>query len=152
MIAGNDRVHRPYDVVRFDADDIVIRVRGATAGHWLYYADCWHPFWRATVNGKASAVYRANLAYKAVELQDGDNLVHFRFHSPFNTICFAILNWNALGWVLLVLWMLYRELLTRVEERIDDRDGLPPAKKGAGEPGTDVAGASGCENAHPHGV
>ena len=36
-------------------------------------------FWKATVNGKATPVYKANLAYKAIKLEHGLNKIHFYF-------------------------------------------------------------------------
>jgi uncharacterized membrane protein YfhO len=45
----------------------------------LSYADVWHPRWKATVNGRRVRVERANLAYKAVALDRGANVVEFRF-------------------------------------------------------------------------
>ena len=61
-----------------------------------------HPFWHATVNGNDVPVSKANLAYKAVPLTAGENIVHFRFHSAPIGLTVAALNWNLLIWVLLV--------------------------------------------------
>jgi hypothetical protein len=65
-------------VESFDADHLTVRVR-APEGAWLSYADVWHARWTATVNGGPVAVRRANLAYKAVPLREGENVVTFRF-------------------------------------------------------------------------
>lgn len=78
----SDRVRLPYKVVRFSANHLDVDVSN-TQGKpiWLYYADVWHPFWKATVNGHRATVLRANLAYKAVLLDNGLNHVQFRFQS-----------------------------------------------------------------------
>jgi len=48
----------------------------------LYYADSWHPFWHARVDGRDQPVLRANLGYKAVTVPGGDSLVQFEFGAP----------------------------------------------------------------------
>jgi len=100
--ASNDRLRLAYDVLQYDANNIRIRVQGVDAGTWLYYADSWHPSWHATVNGKEVPVRKANLAYKAVPLSSGENVVHFRFHSAWLWLSMSFLNWNSVFWVLFV--------------------------------------------------
>ncbi len=48
-------------------------------GAWLYYADSYHLGWRAYVNGKRVPIAEANLAFKAVKLEAGKNVVRFEF-------------------------------------------------------------------------
>jgi hypothetical protein len=108
---SNERVQREYRVIQYDSDNVAIRVEGAAQGDWLYYADCWHPFWSATVNGKASRVYKANLAYKAVALEGGENIVRFRFHSSGLAFFMGVLNWNALIWFVLPFWLFWRAVV-----------------------------------------
>ena len=108
-LKAGDRVRRHYEVLRYDANNILIRVDGAKAGEWLYYADCWHPFWHAAVNGKEAPYYKANLAYKTVRLEEGQNLVQFRFHSTMLSMFMTGLNWNGLIWVVMVLCLIGRE-------------------------------------------
>jgi hypothetical protein len=99
---SNERLRLAYDVTQYDSNNVRIRVSGVAAGTWLYYADVWHPSWCATVNGNNVAVGKANLAYKAVPLSEGENVVHFRFHSTPLWISLSFLNWNALLWVLFI--------------------------------------------------
>jgi hypothetical protein len=89
-------------------------VSGVASGTWLYYADVWHPSWHATVNGENVVVSKANLAYKAVPLNEGENIVQFRFDSTPLWLSQLFLNWNALLWVLFIPClalgaMVYRE-------------------------------------------
>ena len=79
--ADDDRLNVDYGVLAYDSNNITIRVSGAPRNAWLYYADCWHPFWRATVNGRNATIQKSNLAYKAVGLDEGENLVHFEFRA-----------------------------------------------------------------------
>jgi len=102
----NDRVQRDYEVVQYDANNIRILVKDAAQGDWLYYADCWHPFWSVTVNGRHVALSKANLAYKAVQLDQGESVVHLRFYSARLTFFFTLLGWNAVVWILLPGYML----------------------------------------------
>jgi hypothetical protein len=89
-----------YQVARFDANTLAIRVANpdASAG-WLSYADVWHPSWQATVNGKRVPVYRANMAYKAIPIEGGDNLIEFRFGSRLLSALSAFASLNAAGWL-----------------------------------------------------
>ncbi len=68
-------------VVSYKPNEIVINAEAPDPeGGWLYYADAWHPDWRAYVNGVPAPIYRANVAFKAVRLpRGGENLVTLRF-------------------------------------------------------------------------
>ncbi len=46
-------------------------------GAWLYYADGYHPAWKAYVNGSRVHIAQANVGFKAVRLQQGENRVKF---------------------------------------------------------------------------
>jgi hypothetical protein len=69
---------------------------------WMSYADVWHPFWRATVNGRPVPVYRAAMAYKAVPLEPGENVVHFEFGSGRFSTLTLIFALNSACWLVLV--------------------------------------------------
>ena len=81
-LSSNKRLRLHYQVIRFDANNLEITTNtDDLESAWLLYSDVWHPLWRATVNGKDTPVYKANLAYKAVKLDKGFNKVHFYFKS-----------------------------------------------------------------------
>lgn len=42
---------------------------------FLYFADAWHPRWRAKVDGIDVPIYRANLGFKAIYLRGGQNFI-----------------------------------------------------------------------------
>ncbi|MCK6578576.1 MAG: YfhO family protein [Anaerolineae bacterium] len=46
---------------------------------WLVLADTNYPGWTATVNDRDAVIYRANLAFRAVQVQAGASLVHFDY-------------------------------------------------------------------------
>lgn len=107
-LAGN-RLQLPYQVQYFDSNQIKIDIdAGDRSSAWLYYSDVWHPFWKATVNGKARDVVRANVGYKAVRLDPGKNEVHFFFDSKLLTcLQFFLSAWSCLL-VLSILWFVWK--------------------------------------------
>ena len=111
-LSTDDSRPLPYEVVRFDANTLAIRVTNpnATAG-WLSYADVWHPSWQATVNGKRVPVYRANMAYKAIAIDDGENLIEFRFGSRLFSALSALASLNAAGWLAGLVLLIRRSSL-----------------------------------------
>jgi hypothetical protein len=124
----DERVRRSYRVTRFDANTLELEVPEARAGDWLYYADVWHPGWRAWVNERETLVFRANLAYKAVPLETGANTVRFRFQSPGFGLSARLLNWNSLAWVLLLLGMTALEVRQAWRDRRRPDQGSPPPR------------------------
>lgn len=67
-------------MVRYTPNEVLINA-SAPEGGWLYYADAWHPGWRAYVDGAPSPIYQANMAYKAVRLPKGQSSVRMRFEN-----------------------------------------------------------------------
>jgi tetratricopeptide (TPR) repeat protein len=93
----------PYQVKRFDANHLDIEVVcPSDKGLWLFYADVWHPFWQATVNGKRVAVLRADLAYKAIFLEPGKNIVRFYFGSK-EIVLYQLLFCFLAAWFIVFL-------------------------------------------------
>jgi len=92
------RLHLPFEVRSFSANELVFSTV-APEGAWLMYADVWHPNWQATVNGRAVPVERADLAYKAVRLDAGPNVVEFRFDIPWFRFIHLCVGANSLAWV-----------------------------------------------------
>ncbi len=66
---------------------------------FLYYADVWHPGWKARVNGQLVEVKRANLAYKLITLPLGMNRVDFVFDLPLTRWA----EWLICAWSLILL-------------------------------------------------
>ncbi|MFI5346104.1 MAG: YfhO family protein [Elusimicrobiota bacterium] len=59
-------------------DEVVVTVRSDGPG-WLLLLDSWYPGWRATVNGAAAPVRRADYAFRAVAVPAGDSTVRFTY-------------------------------------------------------------------------
>lgn len=108
-LSGDDAFEMPYDVQRFDANHLTVKVTNPTStGMWMSYADVWHPFWRATVNGRPVPIYRAEMAYKAVPLEAGQNLVSFEFGSDGFARLTTLFALNALCWLIGVGGLIWR--------------------------------------------
>lgn len=73
---GGTVLVRRFSANRVDADVLVPGPDPA----WLVYSDWFHPGWTATVNAKDVPIAEAYLAFKAVRLEPGTNIVHFSFH------------------------------------------------------------------------
>jgi hypothetical protein len=100
-LSEDDSRPLPYRLERFDANNLIVRVSNTESTPlWMFYSDVWHPWWRATVNGSPAPVYRANVAYKAVRIQPGENIVHFRFRSAFLAALAALGAVNAAFWLI----------------------------------------------------
>jgi hypothetical protein len=105
-LASNKRLHLPYQVLKFNANNLEVTTNNNSPQPvWLFYSDVWHPLWRATVNGKDTPVYKANLAYKAVQLEPGLNKVHFYFKSRLISFIYIIFGLNALCWLGMILYL-----------------------------------------------
>lgn len=52
-------------------------------GGWLLLGDAWYPGWRASVNGEATSIYRANYLFMSVWVRGGDHLVEFHYQPRF---------------------------------------------------------------------
>ena len=80
-----------FDVTKFTADTIEIAAdTGSFDDVWLIYLDNYHPNWKATVNNKPASIARANIAFKAVKLDKGYNVVRFVFENFRNKIYIVI--------------------------------------------------------------
>lgn len=89
-------------VERFDANELAVTVTLPATPGWLYYADTFHPGWKARVNGAPARVYNANLAYKAVRLEPGENRVIFRFDAPWVDAIYRLSGLHGALWFVLV--------------------------------------------------
>ncbi|MGY3619574.1 hypothetical protein [Bradyrhizobium sp. USDA 10063] len=66
---------------RYENTEIDVDV-DAPSGGLLLLNDVWHPWWRATVDGKPREILKANVIFRAVALPPGHHTVRFSFH-PF---------------------------------------------------------------------
>jgi hypothetical protein len=83
-------------ITEYNLNDVTVQVN--TPGPALLrLADMWYPDWKATVDGAAAPILRADYLLRAVPVPAGEHTVVFRFQSP------AIRNGLILSIVSLVL-------------------------------------------------
>jgi uncharacterized membrane protein YfhO len=69
-------------IVSYRNTDIEIEA-DAPGGGFVVLNDVWHPWWRATVDGKPADILKANVVFRAVVVPPGQHAVRFTFH-PFS--------------------------------------------------------------------
>jgi len=96
---ANQRIQIPHHITSYDSNQISMTVENNSNGPiWLYYADVWHPNWRAFNNNKLIPISKANIAYKAIKLPQGTNHVQFAYSSKVFLRAAQLLSFNALLW------------------------------------------------------
>jgi len=100
-VSLDTRLTGPYQVLFFDSNrlKVAVNIPPELESAWLLYSDTWHPAWKATVNDQNVTVFKANLAYKAVALSKGPNLVNFTFHSRVLSILYLLFGINSFFWL-----------------------------------------------------
>ena len=68
-------------LVRYANTEVVVEVTAPIA-EILVLNDVWHPWWRATVDGVSTDIFKANVIFRAVLVPRGRHIVRFTFH-PF---------------------------------------------------------------------
>jgi hypothetical protein len=66
-------------LVSYANTEVVVEVVSANAGY-LVLNDVWHPWWTATVNDEDADILKANVVFRAVQVEAGTSLVRFSFH------------------------------------------------------------------------
>lgn len=79
-IAKKQDIKGEISVAHFTSNELEVRADVQTNNEtWLVYADAFHPGWQVILNGEKVPLMEANLAFKAVKLEKGDNTVRFVF-------------------------------------------------------------------------
>lgn len=68
-------------ILRYENTNIEIEA-DAPSGGFVVLNDVWHPWWRASVDGKPADVLKANVLFRAVAVPPGKHIVRFTFE-PF---------------------------------------------------------------------
>jgi hypothetical protein len=107
VLTDNDRITLPYQIQRFTPNVMELSVNVPfTKPVWMMYADVWHRGWQAQINGKNVSVLKADMAYKAVLLPPGKNIITFRFVLPEVVFFEKITAINALLWIFILLYLM----------------------------------------------
>jgi uncharacterized membrane protein YfhO len=91
-------------LVSYEANKVVLSSESDSDG-FLYASDTYYPGWRAYVDGRETKIYRANLAFRAVEVPKGRHIVVFRY-VPLTFYCG--LGLTLLG-IALCIWLWRRD-------------------------------------------
>jgi len=106
-LTADDHLSLAYKIKNFTPNTLQLSVDVPSAGPvWMMYADTWHPAWKAWVNGRPVTVFKADLAYKALVLPPGKNLVQFAFISRRILLLEVIADINALAWLIILLFLM----------------------------------------------
>jgi hypothetical protein len=65
-------------ILRYANTEIDVEVDAPTGG-FLVVNDSWHPWWRADVDGRPTTILKANVLFRAVQVEPGLHHVHFAF-------------------------------------------------------------------------
>ncbi|OGG04220.1 hypothetical protein A2Z33_03660 [Candidatus Gottesmanbacteria bacterium RBG_16_52_11] len=77
------------EITRFEPNDVTVSTV-ATQGSILILSDAYYPGWRAEVDGKPTKLYRANYAFRGVEVPAGTHTVTFLYRPVAWTIGLAL--------------------------------------------------------------
>jgi hypothetical protein len=72
------RVEGTARLARYTNTDVIIDVESSSGG-MLLLNDVWHPWWRASIDGNATEILRANAIFRAVQVPPGRFIVRFKF-------------------------------------------------------------------------
>jgi hypothetical protein len=66
-------------IARYENTSVEIEA-DASSGGFVVLNDVWHPWWRASVDGKPADILKANVLFRAVAVPPGKHVVRFTFH------------------------------------------------------------------------
>jgi len=76
---------------------------------FLVYTDSFDRYWQAFINGRETAIYRTNLAFKGIKLPAGYNEVYFRYAPPGGTAIHFFILTMFVGMLMYLLWLFWRD-------------------------------------------
>jgi len=103
-----DPIEMPVLFDAYEPHRIRLRV-DAPRDAWLFLSDTWYPGWSATVDGRETRVFRANVAGRAVRIPAGEHRVEFRYR-PFSFVLGCLL---AAGGLLLLMTLPWQRRLVQ---------------------------------------
>ena len=68
-------------IVKYANTEVTVDVEAASGG-FLLLNDVWHPWWRAEVDGVPAPILKADVLFRAVQVEPGRHRIRFVFH-PF---------------------------------------------------------------------
>ena len=77
-VAPNSETPGTVRIMLYENTDIEIE-SDAPSGGFVVLNDIWHPWWRASVDGKPADILKANVLFRAVVVPPGKHVVRFKF-------------------------------------------------------------------------
>lgn len=65
-----------YKTLNYNPNILEVKYDSANAGY-LYFSDCYDTYWKAYIDGKKTTLYKANAAFKAIQIPAGAHKVKF---------------------------------------------------------------------------
>jgi len=82
-------------------EDVVLEADASEEPALIFLSESYHPWWRATVDGRAAPVLRAQMAFMAVPIDQGQHVINLRFCRPMLVV---IADWvTVAAWIMLPL-------------------------------------------------
>jgi len=91
------------EILHYESSRVLCRVQAHSDGY-LVLLDSYYPGWRASVDGRETAILRANFAFRAVPIPAGDHNVEFSFVPRTFHIGLAITLATVTAAAVLCLW------------------------------------------------
>jgi uncharacterized membrane protein YfhO len=112
--------YRPARIREYSPNRVALELEPGASGY-LVLADLWFPGWTCTVDDRPAPVYRANFAFRGVELPSGARRVVFAF-TPRSYVRGKAISTGAAGVVIaLTLVALVARMLRRTRVREPER-------------------------------
>ncbi len=111
------------EIVNYPANSLKVKVEVDQENGWLVYSDHFHPEWVARVNGVVKPIEQAYLAFKAIPLSKGTNIVELEYGSPLMhfeyTVLVVLCGFAALAlfiWVIVAVFSLEGKWLIKPDK------------------------------------
>jgi len=98
-----------YEIVEYSPNKIRIEIESPGNGY-LYFSDGYDRHWRATVDGLPADIYRANLAFKAIEVPVGSHIVTFTYLPQLFRLSLIFYYLMIAGFLILALFVSRRKI------------------------------------------
>jgi hypothetical protein len=100
-------------VVDYQNNEVVIEVKAGQPG-FVVLADSYYPGWRAWVDGKETEILRANYAFRAITVAEGEHRIKMKFEPTFFKPTALI---SALTLILTLFGLAFLSLWPRLSQR-----------------------------------
>ena len=105
LASASGNVNNSASIISYGENKVTINTKTTTPG-MLVLLDNYYPGWKATVDGKVTAVYRADYAFRAIVLPEGTHQVEFEY-KPVSVLAGLIITQAAF---LIILALFIRRL------------------------------------------